>query len=42
MRHPVLHITKIPTHYKTTHTHITQYKATTVQIKTNIIEDIPK
>jgi len=49
-----IHITKTPTHYKThtnthykTHTHtyphITeQYKTTTVQIKTNTVQDIPK
>jgi hypothetical protein len=35
------HITK-PTHTHT-HTHITkQYKTTTVQIKTNTVQDIPK
>jgi hypothetical protein len=41
---------KTPTHYEThtnkritKHTHITkQYKTTTVQIKTNTVQDIPK
>ena len=39
-----IYISKTPTHYKThTNTHITkQYKTTTVQIKTNTIQDIPK
>jgi hypothetical protein len=47
-----IHITKPLTHYKThtythththTHTHITkQYKTTTVQIKTNTVQDIPQ
>jgi len=42
-KHP--HITKpTQTHYKTyTHTHITKpYKTTTVQIKTNTVQDIHK
>jgi hypothetical protein len=47
-----IHITKTPTHYKThtnTHTHAhahahltIQYKTTTVQMKTNTVQDIPK
>jgi hypothetical protein len=43
-----IHITKTPTHYKIhtcthTHQHITkQYKTTTIQIKTNTVQDIPK
>ena len=41
-----IHITKTPTHYKThtfTHPHITkQVKTTTVQVKTNTVQDIPK
>jgi hypothetical protein len=47
-----IHIIKTSTHYKThppphththTHTHITkQFKTTTVQIKTNTVQDIPK
>ena len=45
-----IHFTKTPTHYKShtnththTHPHITkQYKTTTVQIKTNTLQDIPK
>ena len=43
LQNPYIHTS---THYKThthTHTHITQqYKTTTVQIKTNTIQDIPK
>ena len=36
-----VHITKIPTHYK--NSHITkQVKATTVQVKTTTVQDIPK
>jgi len=39
-------ITKTPTHYKIhtyTHPHITkQVKTTTVQVKTNTVQDIPK
>jgi hypothetical protein len=47
-----IHIIKTPAHYKThthtlththTHTHTTkQFKTTTVQIKTNTVQDIPK
>jgi hypothetical protein len=45
-----MHIVKTPTHYKThpytplpPHTHITkQFKTTTVQIKTNTVQHIPK
>jgi hypothetical protein len=43
-----MHIIKTPTHYKTQpythiHTHISrQSKTTTVQIKTNTVQDIPK
>jgi len=41
-----IRITKTPTHYKThtyTRPHITkQVKTTTVQIKTNTVQDIPK
>jgi len=44
----IIHITKTPTQTHTLqnphiHTHITkQYKTTTVQIKTNTVQDIPK
>jgi len=40
------YITKTPTHYKNhkyTHPHVTkQGKTTTVQVETNIVQDIPK
>ena len=43
LRNPHIHT---PTHYKThtyTHPHITkQLKTTTVQVKTNTVQDIPK